>query len=200
MFKNFGWNTVHIYPTTVPPNSRPNSAVHDVRPCARTASRTGIRPTRLTTHCNRTLFKLKFTSRVRPVANLSVRIIKKDTLIARWSPPVSDDEDEDEEDEDLDELDDTQSRFPAKFRPMRMCWWFTFGNCPQGWGCMFGHSVSELHPPSSWSRALTTSTASFPRPFVLDRLWFPGELCVWWGGRGGGERRGYVLLSASLLV
>ena len=32
-------------------------------------------------------------------------------------------------------------------------------------------------PPSSWSRALTTSMASVPHPFVLARLWFPGELC-----------------------
>ena len=69
------------------------------------------------------------------------------------TPPGSDDEDEDEEDEedeeedeDLDELDDTQSRFPAGFRPMRMCRWFPSGNCRQGWGCMFAHSVSELHP------------------------------------------------------
>ena len=62
---------------------------------------------------------------------------------------VSDDDDEDEEDEDeedeeeeyeeeedevLDELDDTQSRLPAGFRPMRMCRWFPSGNCWQGWG------------------------------------------------------------------
>ena len=69
----------------------------------------------------------------------------------RFTPPASDDEDGDEEDEedeeedeDLDELDDTQSRFPAGFLPMRMCRWFPSGNCRQGWGCMFAHSVSEL--------------------------------------------------------
>ena len=62
---------------------------------------------------------------------------------------MSDDEDEDdeeEEDDDLDELDDTQSRFPDGFRPMRMCPWFPSRNCRQGWRCMFAHSVSELHP------------------------------------------------------
>ena len=73
------------------------------------------------------------------------------TRQTEFTPPASDDEDEDEEDEeeedeDLDELDDTQSRFPAGFRPMRMCRWFPSGNCRQGWGCMFAHSVSELHP------------------------------------------------------
>ena len=76
------------------------------------------------------------------------------TRQTQFTPPASDDEDEDEEDEedeeeedeDLDELDDTQSRFPAGFRPMRMCRWFPSGNCRQGWGCMFAHSVSELHP------------------------------------------------------
>ena len=72
------------------------------------------------------------------------------TRQTQFTPPASDDEDEDEEDEeeedeDLDELDDTQSRFPAGFRPMRMCRWFPSGNCRQGWGCMFAYSVSELH-------------------------------------------------------
>ena len=43
------------------------------------------------------------------------------------------DEEECEEDEDLDEMDGTQSRFPAGFQPMRMCRWFTSGNCWQ-WG------------------------------------------------------------------
>ena len=56
-----------------------------------------------------------------------------------------DEEDEDEEDEDMDEIY-AESRFPAGFRPMRMCRWFPSGNCRQGWGCMFAHSVSELHP------------------------------------------------------
>ena len=57
----------------------------------------------------------------------------------RQTPPVSDDEDEDvedeedeeededededEEDEDMDETYVTESRFPAGFRPMRMCRW-----------------------------------------------------------------------------
>ena len=58
------------------------------------------------------------------------------------------DDDEDEEDEDMDELDGTQSRFPDGFLPMRLCRWFPSGNCRQGWGCMFAHSVSELHPLS----------------------------------------------------
>ena len=53
---------------------------------------------------------------------------------------------EEEEDDDYDEFDGTESRFPAGFRPMRMCRWFPSGNCRQGWGCMFAHSVSELHP------------------------------------------------------
>ena len=53
---------------------------------------------------------------------------------------------EEEEDDDYDEFDGTESRFPAGFRPMRMCRWFPSGNCWQGWGCMFAHSVSELHP------------------------------------------------------
>ena len=56
-----------------------------------------------------------------------------------------DEEDEDEEDEDMDEIC-AESRFPAGFLPMRMCRWFPSGNCRQGWGCMFAHSVSELHP------------------------------------------------------
>ena len=80
------------------------------------------------------------------------------TSQTRWTPPGSDDDDEDEEDEgdeeeeDEDEEDEdmdetyAESRFPAGFRPMRMCRWFPSGNCGQGWGCMFAHSVSELHP------------------------------------------------------
>ena len=79
------------------------------------------------------------------------------TRQTRWTPPVSDDEDDDvevEEDEEEDEEveDDgmggiyAESRFPAGFLPMRMCRWFPSGNCRQGWGCMFAHSVSELHP------------------------------------------------------
>ena len=55
-------------------------------------------------------------------------------------------EDEEEDDDDYDEIDGTESRFPAGFRPMRMCRWFPSGNCRQGWGCMFAHSVSELYP------------------------------------------------------
>ena len=67
------------------------------------------------------------------------------TRQTQFTPPASDDEDEDEEDEDTDEIY-AESRFPAGFRPMRMRRWFTSGNCRQGWGCMFAHSVSELHP------------------------------------------------------
>ena len=79
------------------------------------------------------------------------------TRQTRWTPPVSDDEDEDveveedEEEEDEEVEDDgmdeiyAESRFPAGFWPMRMCRWFPSGNCRQGWGCMFAHSVSELH-------------------------------------------------------
>ena len=77
------------------------------------------------------------------------------TRQTRWTPPVSEDEveyeedeedeeDEDEEDEDMDEIY-AESRFPAGFLPMRMCRWFSSWNCRQGWGCMFAHSVSELH-------------------------------------------------------
>ena len=55
-------------------------------------------------------------------------------------------EENEEEDEDLDEIDGIRSRFPAGFLPMRMCRWYPSGNCRQGWGCMFAHSVSELHP------------------------------------------------------
>ena len=55
-------------------------------------------------------------------------------------------EDEEEDDDDHDEFDGTESRFPDGFLPMRMCRWFPSGNCWQGWGCMFAHSVSELHP------------------------------------------------------
>ena len=80
------------------------------------------------------------------------------TRQTRWTPPVSedeveneedeeDDEDEYEEDEDMDEIY-AESRFPTGFLPMRMCRWFRSGNCQQGWGCMFAHSVSELHPPA----------------------------------------------------
>ena len=72
------------------------------------------------------------------------------TRQTRWTPPVMDDEDEDEEDEededeDMDEIY-AESRFPAGFLPIRMCRWFSCGNCRQGWRCMFAHSVSELHP------------------------------------------------------
>ena len=80
------------------------------------------------------------------------------TRQTRWTPPVTDDEDEveeDEEDEEDEEVEDedldeiySESHFPAGFRPMRMCRWFPSGNCRQGWGCMFAHSVSELHPPA----------------------------------------------------
>ena len=56
-----------------------------------------------------------------------------------------DEEHEDEEDEDMDEIY-AESRFPAGFLPMRMCRWFPSENCPQGWRCMFAHSVNELHP------------------------------------------------------
>ena len=58
-----------------------------------------------------------------------------------------DEEDEEVEDEDMDEIY-AESRFPAGFLPMRMCRWFLFGNCRQGWRCMFFHSVNELHPPA----------------------------------------------------
>ena len=57
-----------------------------------------------------------------------------------------DEEDEEVEDEDMDETYGTESRFPALFRPMRMCLWFPSGNCRQGWECMFALSVSKLHP------------------------------------------------------
>ena len=57
-------------------------------------------------------------------------------------------DEEEEEDDDHDEFDGTESRFPDGFLPMRMCRWFLSGNCRQGWGCMFAHSVSELHPLS----------------------------------------------------
>ena len=56
------------------------------------------------------------------------------------------DEEEEDDDDDHDEFDGTESRFPDGFLPMRMCRWFPSGNCRQGWGCMFAHSVSELHP------------------------------------------------------
>ena len=54
-------------------------------------------------------------------------------------------DEEEEDDDDHDEFDGTESRFPDGFLPMRMCRWFPSGNCRQGWGCMFAHSVSELH-------------------------------------------------------
>ena len=57
-------------------------------------------------------------------------------------------EEEEEDDDDHDEFDGTVSRFPEGFLPMRMCRWFPSGNCRHGWGCMFAHSVSELHPLS----------------------------------------------------
>ena len=70
------------------------------------------------------------------------------TRQTQFTPPASDDEDEDEEDEEDEDMDEiyAESRFPAGFRPMRMARWFPSGNCRQGWGCMFAHSVSELHP------------------------------------------------------
>ena len=58
------------------------------------------------------------------------------------------DEEEEEDDDDHDEFDGTESRFPDGFLPMRMCRWFPSGKCRQGGGCMFAHSVSELHPLS----------------------------------------------------
>ena len=57
-----------------------------------------------------------------------------------------DEEDEEVEDEDMDDIYGTESRFPAGFRPMWMCRWYPNGNCRQGRGCMFAHSVNELHP------------------------------------------------------
>ena len=57
-------------------------------------------------------------------------------------------EEEEEDDDDHDEFDGTESRFPDGFLPMRLCRWFPSGNCRQGWGCMFAHSMSELHPLS----------------------------------------------------
>ena len=57
-------------------------------------------------------------------------------------------EEEEEDDDDHDEFDGTVSRFPEGFLPMRLCRWFPSGNCRQGWGCMFAHSMSELHPLS----------------------------------------------------
>ena len=57
-------------------------------------------------------------------------------------------EEEEEDDDDHDEFDETESRFPDGFLPMRSCRWFPSGNCRQGWGCMFAHSMSELHPLS----------------------------------------------------
>ena len=52
---------------------------------------------------------------------------------------------EDEEEEEDDDEFGTESRFPDGFLPMRLCRWFPSGNCRQGWGCMFAHSMSELH-------------------------------------------------------
>ena len=72
-----------------------------------------------------------------------VGLVDGDLLVAQEE--FEDDEEEDD-DVDYDEIDGTESRFPAGFRPMRMCRWFSSGNCRQGWGCMFAHSVSELHP------------------------------------------------------
>ena len=66
-----------------------------------------------------------------------------DLLVAQ---EVFEEDEEEDDDDDYDEIDGTESRFPAGFLPMRMCRWFPSGNCRQGWGCMFAHSVSELHP------------------------------------------------------
>ena len=84
------------------------------------------------------------------------------TRQTQFTPPASDDEDEDEEDEeeedeDLDELDDTQSRFPAGFRPMRMCRWFPSA----GVGVYVRLLGERAALPGSWTRAVT-----FLRPFV----------------------------------
>ena len=82
------------------------------------------------------------------------------TRQTRWTPPVSVDVDEDVEDEEYEEEEDdeeeveddgmdeiyAESRFPAGFLPMRMCRWFPLRELPAGMGCMFAHSVSELHP------------------------------------------------------
>ena len=75
--------------------------------------------------------------RVRP--GIQVRQSPQDLVLR-----PSGDEEEDEEDEDLDEMDVTQSRFPAGFQPMRMCRWF-------GWRCLFAHWASELHPQARLS-------------------------------------------------
>ena len=58
----------------------------------------------------------------------------------------------------MDEACGTESRFPAGFRPMRMCRWFPLRELPAGMGvyvCSLGEGAAL---PSSSSRALTIST------------------------------------------
>ena len=73
------------------------------------------------------------------------------TRQTQWQPPVLvscdvEEDDEREEEDDLDEMDVTQSHFPAGFMPRRMCRWYPSGNCWQGREVMFAHKVDELHP------------------------------------------------------
>ena len=70
----------------------------------------------------------------------------KDGGVVEAEEVYEEDEEQEEEDEGMDEIDGDRSRFPAGFLPMRMCPWCPSKNCRHGWGCMFAHSVSELHP------------------------------------------------------
>ena len=79
-----------------------------------------------------------------------VGLVDGDLLVAQEVFEEDEEEEEEDDDDDNDEIDGTESRFPAEFRPMRMCRWFPSGNCRQGWGCMFAHSVSELHSEARW--------------------------------------------------
>ena len=75
-------------------------------------------------------------------------------LILYYSGDEEEDEEEDEQDEDLDEMDVTQSRFPAGIQATRMCWWFP------SWSCSLTGRVNCTPPGEAQITALAQQPAS----------------------------------------
>ena len=67
---------------------------------------------------------------------------------------VAQEEFEEDDDDDYDEIDGTESRFPAGFRPMRMCRWFPSAPGTAGRGGVYVRSLGERAAPLARGQGL----------------------------------------------